>query len=173
MKRFLLLLLIVISCSPAFSHAAKSVPKALQKDLVTIEGAHFLINRFLLCQLSLPPSLGGGTPFNSFSMHVRFKAPAKGLISRDIFVALSMRLFTEAKIRLASEIPGLSTEQTLRAMQCHEVSDKTDRTEYTYFVTMSTEGVESRIKDKQRGTEQITQEPWSSVLKNLPNTNKP
>lgn len=143
-------------------------PKALQNNLVTIEAAHFIINKYLSCQLSLPPSLGGGTPFNSFTMHVRFKAPAKGLISRDIFVAFSMRLFTEAKIRLASEIPGLSTEQTLRAMQCHEVTNETDRTEYTYFVNMSMQGVESRIKDKQRGTEQVTHEPWDRVLNNLP-----
>ncbi len=168
MKPFLLLLLLLIIHTTTLSYAIQNPPKALQNDLVTIEDAHFLINKYLSCHLSLPPSLGGGTPFNSFTMHVRFKAPAKGLISRDIFVAFSMRLFTEAKIRLASEIPGLSTEQTLRAMQCHEVSQKTDKTEYTYFVNMSTQGVESRIEDKQRGTEQVTHEPWDAVLNNLP-----
>ena len=153
MKRFLLPLLLFVLCNPSLSHSAKSAPKALQNDLVTIEDAHFLINKYLSCQLSLPPSLGGGTPFNSFTMHVRFKAPAKGLISRDIFVAFSMRLFTEAKIRLASEIPGLSTEQTIRAMQCQEVANRAEHTEYTYFVTMSKQGIDSRIKDKQRSEE--------------------
>jgi len=169
MKCFLLSLLIFVLFPPVFSHASGNAPETLRNDLVTIESETFVINKYLSCQLSLPPSLGGGTPFNSFTMHVRFQAPTSGLISRDIFVALSMRLFTEAKIRLASEIPGLSTEQTLRAMQCHEVvTNETDRIEYTYFVKMSMQGVESRIKDTVRETEQVTHESWDRALINLP-----
>ncbi len=168
MKRFLLSLLLFVFFTPVFAQASDNTPKTLQNDLVTIKNETFLINKYLSCHLSLPPSLGGGTPFNSFTMHVRFQAPASGLISRDIFVAFSMRLFTEAKIRLASEIPGLSTKQTLRAMQCYEVSEKVDGTEYTYFVNMSKQGVESRITDKQRNTEQVSHELWNEALQNLP-----
>jgi len=167
MKQFLLPLLLFVLLSPVFGHASSNAPKNLQNDLVTIENQTFFINKYLSCYLSLPPSLGGGTPFNSFSMYVRFQAPASGLISRDIFVALSMRLFTEAKIRLASEIPGLNTEQTLRAMQCYEVSQKIERTEYTYIVNMSNRGVETKIKDQQRNTEQISHESWDEALQNL------
>ncbi len=168
MKRFLLFLLLFVFFTPSLPHASDNTPKALQNDLVTIENETFLINKYLSCHLSLPPSLGGGTPFNSFTMHVRFRAPASGLISRDIFVAFSMRLFTEAKIRLASAIPGLSTEQTLRAMHCYEVPGKIQRTEYTYFVNMTKLGVESIISDKQRSTEQISHELWDEALQNIP-----
>ena len=169
MKRFFMLLLLCTLILPVFSYAAKDVPQALQKNLVDIEKGNFLINKYLSCSLSLPLSLGGGTPFNTFSMHVRFQAPAEGLISRDIFVALSMRLFTEARIRLAAEIPGLSTDQTLRAMQCREISERTGNIAYSYFVTMNQKGVESIIKDTQRKTQQISREPWNTVLQNLPN----
>ena len=168
MKRFFILLLVYIFIFPAFSYATDDAPQALQENLVTVENGSFLINKYLSCSLSLPPSLGGGTPFNTFSMHVRFQAPAKGLISRDIFVALSMRLFTESRIRLAAEIPGLNTEQTLRAMQCRELFGKTDDLAYSYFVDMNKQGVESRIKDIQRNTEQISRKPWDTVLQNLP-----
>ena len=168
MKRFFILLLLYVFIPPVFSYAAEKAPQTLQENLVSIEKGNFLINKYLSCSLSLPLSLGGGTPFNTFSMHVRFKAPAEGLISRDIFVALSMRLFTEARIRLAAEIPGLSTEQTLRAMQCREISKKTDTPAYSYFVNMNKQGVESRIKDTQRNSEQISREPWNTVLQNLP-----
>jgi len=168
MTRFFTALLFFSFLFPALPYAADNVPQSLQENLVTIENGHFLINKYLSCSLSLPPSLGGGTPFNSFSMHVRFQAPAKGLISRDIFVALSMRLFTESRIRLAAQIPGLSTEQTLRAMQCREVFTKTNAIAYSYYVNMNSQGVESRIKDTQRKTEQIRREPWDAVLQNLP-----
>jgi len=168
MKSFFVLLLFFCFMFPALPYAAEKTPQTLQENLVNIEDGHFLINKYLSCSLSLPPSLGGGTPFNTFSMHVRFQAPAKGLISRDIFVALSMRLFTESSIRLAAQIPGLNTEQTLRAMQCKEIFEKTNTTAYSYFVNMNKRGLESRIKDTQRNTEQIRREPWDAVLRNLP-----
>jgi len=171
MKRFLLLLLLLlIFTSSALADIKTTVPKSLQNNLVKIENGNFLISKYLSCSLRLPPSLGGGTPFNRFSIHVRFTAPAQRLISRDIFVALSMRLFTEARIRLAAEIPGLSTSQTLRVMQCNEVSQQTDDIQYSYFVDMSNQGVESRITDKQRGSEQISKESWETVLNILPKT---
>ncbi|MCD6389894.1 MAG: hypothetical protein J7L69_10825 [Desulfobulbaceae bacterium] len=95
-------------------------------------------------------------------------APSSGLISRDRFVALSMRLFTEVKIRLASEIPGLTTEQAMQAMECREVVPSENKIEYSYQVKMTHDGVESRIKNIRRGTEHVTSEPWSVVLRNQP-----
>jgi len=148
--------------------AADTPPAALREDLVRLEDFSFVIDKYLYCQLSLPLSLGGGTPFKSFGMHVRCSAPSTGLISRDRFVALSMRLFTEVRINLASEIPGLTTEQAMRAMQCREVAASENKTEYDYHVKMTHDGVESRIKNKRRGTEHVTSEPWSAVLPNLP-----
>lgn len=147
--------------------AGDTPPAALLEDLVRLEDSSFIIEKKLYCRLSLPLSLGGGTPFKSFGMQLRFSAPSTGLISRDRFVALSMRLFTEVKIRLASEIPGLTTEQAMRAMQCSETVASKNKIEYDYHVKMTHDGVESRIKNKRRGTEHVTSEPWSAVLGNL------
>ena len=147
--------------------AADTPPAALGEDMVRVEDSSFIIDKHLYCRLSLPLSLGGGTPFKSFGMHVRFSAPSSGLISRDNFVALSMRLFTEVRIRLASEIPGLTTEQAMLAMQCRETVSSENKKGYDYHVKMTYDGVENRIKNKRRGTEHVTSEPWSAVLPNL------
>ena len=165
--------LLFLFCFTAFSSgnqalAADTPPAALLEDMVRLEDSSFTIDKYLYCRLSLPLSLGGGTPFKSFGMQVHFSAPSIGLISRDRFVALSMRLFTEVTIRLASEIPGLTTEQAMRAMQCRETVTSENKTGYDYHVKMTHDGVESRIINKRRGTEHVTSEPWSAVLRNLP-----
>ena len=165
---FLFFLTAIFSTGQAL--AADSPPADLHEDLVRLEDSSFVIDKYLYCRLSLPLSLGGGTPFKSFGMHVRFSAPSSGLISRDRFVALSMRLFTEVRIRLASEIPGLTTEQAMQAMQCREVAASEHKTEYDYHVKMIHDGVESRIKNIRRGTEHVSSEPWSAILRNLPKT---
>ena len=171
MNKYIYTLLFLFFTAISFGNqalAADTPPAALGEDLVRIEDSSFIIDKHLYCQLSLPLSLGGGTPFKSFGMHVRFSAPSSGLISRDHFVALSMRLFTEVRIRLASEIPGLTTEQAMQAMQCREVAASENKTEYDYHVIMTHDGVESRIKNRRRGTEHVTSEPWSAILRNLP-----
>jgi len=163
---FLIFLAAFFSGSQAW--AADKAPANLLEDLVSVDNSNFIIDKQFDCLLSLPLSLGGGAPFNSVGMHMRVIAPSAGLISRDFFVALSMRMFTEAKIRLASKIPGLTTEQTLLAMQCREVVAPEQKVDYKYSIKMTHDGVESRFKNKKRGTEQVTSEPWSVVLRNLP-----
>jgi len=163
---FLFLFSVCFSATPA--PAGEAPPADLLNDMVSIENSSFIIDKHLYCLLSLPLSLGGGAPFNSFDMHVRFIAPSTGLISRDLFVALSMRMFTESKIRLASEIPGLTTAQTLLAMQCREVAASGQKVDYDYSIKMTHDGVESRFRNTRRGIEQVTSKPWSVVLRNLP-----
>jgi len=171
MKQYTCQLVLLFFLSLFFSSplpAKENSPAELLENLVTIENSSFIIDKHLYCLLSLPLSLGGGAPFNSVDMHVRFSAPATGLISRDLFVALSMRMFTEAKIHLASEIPGLTTAQTMQAMQCSEVAAPQQKTDYDYTIKMTSDGVESTFKNTNRGTQQITNEPWSVVLRTLP-----
>ena len=141
----------------------------LATDLVKLENDQFVIDKYMRCQISLPLNLGGGVPFNRFGMHVRFSAPSSGLISRDRFVALAMRIFTKAQIRMAADIPGLTNEQTLQAMQCREVAEGVDpRNEFLLDVNMNREGVVSTIVDNQVGTKTVTNEPWPTVLRGLP-----
>ncbi len=165
-----LILLFLLMVAAGQLHAADNPPADLLDDLVKVEDSNFIIDKHLSCDLSLPRSLGGGTPFNTFTVHLHFNAPATGLISRDKFVALAMRLFTEAKIRLASEIPGLTTEQTIAAMQCHEVSATENEIKYEYLVTMSHDGVTSKIQTKHQGIEKIINESWQAILRSQHST---
>ncbi len=176
MMRITIYTLLVLICGttlPNFQARAQDNALAeLATDLVKVENDQFVIDKYMRCQISLPLNLGGGVPFNRFGMQVRFSAPSSGLISRDRFVALSMRIFTEAQIRMAADIPGLTNEQTLQAMQCTEVAKGADpRKEFLLDVNLVREGVVSTIVDNRVGTKTVTKEPWRSVLRSLPYKN--
>ncbi len=70
---------------------------------------------------------------------------------------------------MAADIPGLTNEQTLQAMQCREVAEGTDlRKEFLLDVKMAREGVVSTIVDNRVGTRTVTKEPWRTVLRSMP-----
>jgi hypothetical protein len=174
MKQLLYTLLVttaifILTGQMALAQKAGSV--SLLDDLVTVEDTNFVIDKQIQCEVSLPLSLGGGAPFNDFGMRVHFTAPAKGLISRDKFIALSMRLLTEARIRLAADIPGLTNEQTLQAMKCREAPDYKEKNEYDFSVRMTAEGVQTTIINNRTGTTHVTREQWHEVVRSMPKAN--
>ena len=167
----LFFLIAVATLTTRMSMAQETGTISLLDDLVNVEENNFVIDKQLQCELSLPLTLGGGAPFNDFGMHVRFIAPASGLISRDRFVALSMRLLTETRLRMAADIPGLTNEQTLQALKCREEADYREKNNYDFRVHMTKEGVETTIINNRAGTKHVTQEPWSTVVRSVPKTN--
>ena len=167
----LLFLLLTAICPGDMVLAQDKGHADLLQDLVKVEDETFIIDKHLRCQLSLPLSLGGGAPFNTFGMHVHFRAPAEGLISRDQFVALAMRIFPEVKLKMTADIPGLTDEQTLQAMKCREMATPGKQVKYVLRVNMVQEGVKSTIIDESLGTQHVTKEPWSVVLRTLPRDN--
>ena len=166
------LLSIALVAAVALPSAARSqtdaIKETLESTLVEIVDGRFVLNRYVLCEVSLPRALGGGTPFHDFQTLVRSEAPAEGLISRDYFVVMSVILYREARRSLARLIPGLTTEQALEVLRCRDAARpiKPD-TEYTLTIVMHAEGVTSTIRDNVVGTEQQTRRDWQETL-NLP-----
>ena len=157
--------------SPQWALAQGTGSVSLLNDLVEVRDDRFVIDKQLHCEVSLPPSLGGGAPFNDFGMRVHFTAPASGLISRDRFVALAMRLLVETRISLAADIPGLTNEQTLQAMKCREGADYREKNEYDLRVRMTQGGVETTITNNRTGTKHVTREQWNEVVRSMQKAN--
>lgn len=141
----------------------------LMDDWVEERDGWFMVERYALCEISLPAALGGGTPFRSFQASILSEAPAEGLLSRDHFVAISVRMMTEARATIAGSIPGMTVKQAYDALRCRsELHPAKERNDYELEIRMTLQGVETALTDNALITVTKVNQSWPDIVARMP-----
>lgn len=140
-----------------------SLREALQIDLVEVRDGRFHTEVHQLCQVVRPAVLGGGAT-RPFLTRVRASAPADGLISRDVFVALVMELSYGIRIDLTSQLlPESNLKEGHDALRCKLVERGGSELDLEMEFDGDQDGVQTTIVTKS-GQRSVQKHSWEELV---------
>lgn len=136
----------------------------LRVDLVTEKDGKLILERYRVCQVFRPETLGGGVS-QPFRVNARMEAPAKGLINRDQFVALATEIGITIRVSLVEQfLQGMSPVQALDALRCRDLGKAVTRPDFEFFIAMSKTGLVVEIGEGVSGRRSKQTYPWSEIF---------
>lgn len=142
----------LVSLGPAVAFAEAS----RLDDIVAVRDGKFVSEEYSLCEVARPASMGQSP---KFQMQTYSEAPAKGVISRDNFVAYTAGLLTLLQVEMVSRA-GVSPSQALSALDCEEISSPIGTVDLKVRIVMTADGMQVEITDTSTGQVSRNTSPW-------------
>jgi len=138
MKMFLLIALLALSTA---SYASDR-----QDDLVQIKLGSFVYEEFSLCKLNVPQPRNSG----EFQMRISAVAPAKGVLSRDYFIAYVASATTMIQAGMALSA-GARIDQISETLTCDEIDEPIGKVDLELNIRMTKDGIQIETVDGSTG----------------------
>jgi hypothetical protein len=135
--------------------AAAGEPSRLG-DLVQVRDGKFVSESYSLCEVRRPEGLG---PPPRFQMRLYSEAPAKGVVSRDYFVAYTANVLATLRMELAART-GVMPSQANNFLVCREVSAPIGSPDVELRVFIAADGMQVEVVDTSTGRVSRTTSPW-------------
>jgi hypothetical protein len=159
-----LILATALSLQPALAQSNSAVEARLRSDVVTEQEGKFTIDRFSICQLVRPVTLGGGAT-DPFQVKSHMEAPADGFISRDNFVTFSTEVAFQLRVDFASQfIQGLTPSEALAALLCKQIESPIGKVDLELDLYMTRDGVQVGIRETSSGESETQTRTWNQML---------
>jgi hypothetical protein len=136
--------------------AAAAGESARLGDLVEVRDGKFLSESYSLCEVRRPEGLG---PPPRFQMRLYSEAPAKGVVSRDYFIAYTANVLATFRMDLAARA-GVMPSQVANFLVCREVSAPIGSVDLDLRVFITADGMQVEVVDTSTGRISRNTWPW-------------
>lgn len=131
-------------------------------SLVRIEDGKLLHTDTSLCTLD-PSVVPGASKAYKLQIAVRSEAPARGVISRDNFVAYNTSLAIQLALSIADRIPGLKPSRALAALSCRTLESAIGEPDLRVETVMTKEGVQTSATNTHTGSVDRLVRTWDEI----------
>ena len=143
-------ILVLVLLSSPMLHAE---PSRL-KDVVDVKLGHFLYESYSLCEVKTPNSKN-----SRFQVRTSAKAPAKGVVSRDNFVAYVTAVSTLLQANWAVSA-GAAPSQFSEIFDCDEIKAAIGKVDIEVSVVMTADGIQVEYTDHSTGQNSRRTTKW-------------